>query len=85
MAKRSETTHPNAAAFPPIGGPALRALARAGLRSLHDVERWSERELLALHGMGPKGVRLLGEALARQGRSLRQGEAIAPARRRASP
>jgi hypothetical protein len=80
MAKRSETTHPNAAAFPRIGGPALRALAHARIRSLHAVERWSERELLALHGVGPKAVRLLAEELARQGRSLRQGEAIAPAR-----
>lgn len=69
--KKSDTTHPNAEAFPPIGGPALRALATAGIRSLSALAQWSERDLLQLHGMGPKGVRLLKAALATQGRSLR--------------
>lgn len=47
-----------------IGGPATRALAGAGLTSLSDVARLSDAELLALHGVGPKAVRLLREALA---------------------
>lgn len=64
-------THPNASAFPPIGGPALRALASAGIRSLDELTRWSERDLLQLHGMGPKGVRLLEEVLAARGQYLR--------------
>ena len=71
MTRKPEATHPNAAAFPPIGGPALRALATAGVRSLDQITKWSERELLALHGMGPKGVRLLKEALAARGSRLR--------------
>jgi hypothetical protein len=69
--QQTDATHPNAAAFPPIGGPALRALATAGIRSLGALTRWSEHDLLQLHGMGPKGVRLLKEALAGQGRRLR--------------
>ena len=69
--KPTDATHPNAAAFPPIGGPALRALAKAGIRSLPVLAQWSEAELLELHGMGPKGVRLLRQALKTQGRHLR--------------
>lgn len=71
MSMKTEATHPNAAAFPPVGGPALRALANAGIRSLGELAKWSERDLLELHGMGPKGVRILKEALAAEGRKLR--------------
>jgi hypothetical protein len=73
MPPKPEATHPNAAAFPPIGGPALRALAHAGVRSLAELAAWRERDLLALHGMGPKGVRLIKTALAAEGRALRAG------------
>lgn len=71
MTKPTDATHPNAAAFPPVGGPALRALAKAHVRTLDELSRWTEGDLLALHGMGPKGVRILKEALARRGRHLR--------------
>ena len=72
MAPPTERTHPNHAAFPSgIGGPALRALQNAGVRSMDDLARWTEADLLALHGMGPKGVRVLGEALRASGRGFR--------------
>ena len=71
MTRKTEKTHPNSAAFPPIGGPALRALATAGIRSLGELTRWSERELLQLHGMGPKGARMLKAAMAAEGSSFR--------------
>jgi len=65
-------THPNASAFPGgMSGPALRALANAGITSLDVLARWSHTELVALHGMGPKGVRLLEDALAQRSRRLR--------------
>ncbi|WP_309141409.1 hypothetical protein [Streptomyces composti] len=35
------------------------------------MARHTADELLALHGVGPKAVRVLTEALQRQGRSLR--------------
>lgn len=73
MTKQSDVSHPNAAAFPPVGGPTLRALANAGVRSLGQLTKWRERELLELHGMGPKGVRILKETLAAEGRRLRAG------------
>lgn len=72
MTQKPDATHPNAAAFPPgLSGPALRALARADIRSLARVAGWREHDLLQLHGMGPKEVRMLKAALAAQGRRLR--------------
>ncbi|WP_286929465.1 MULTISPECIES: hypothetical protein [Aeromicrobium] len=50
-----------------IGRPATNALAAQGITSLEQVAGLSESELLALHGVGPKAVRLLGEALAARG------------------
>jgi len=73
MTRRTETTHPNRDAFPVgMSGPALRALSVAGVRSMDDVTRWTEAELAALHGMGPKGIRILRDALAASGRRFRQ-------------
>lgn len=55
-------------ALPSIGQPATRALAAVGITTLEQVATWSRRELLALHGVGPKAVRILDEALAEAGR-----------------
>ena len=46
-----------------IGKPALRALAAAGIKSLEDVARVNQDDLLALHGVGPKAIRVLKAAL----------------------
>ncbi len=54
-----------------IGAPATRALAGAGLTTLEQVAALTEGELGALHGVGPKAVRILREALAERGLSLR--------------
>ncbi len=62
-------THPNADAFPSgLSGPALRALARAGIRSLAQLAAHRKSDMAALHGMGPKGIRVLESALALTGR-----------------
>lgn len=50
-----------------IGRPATSALLAAGIKSLTDVATRTEAELLALHGVGPKAIRLLGEELRRRG------------------
>jgi len=72
MTNKPAATHPNAGAFPAgLSGPALRALARAGIRSMAQLALRSEDEVASLHGMGPKGVRLLKDALAKQGRRFR--------------
>lgn len=72
MSPANETTHPNKAAFPTgVSGPALRALSAAGIRSVADLSRWSEKDLAALHGMGPKALTVLEDALAASGRRFR--------------
>ena len=47
-----------------IGRPATRALEAAGYSSLEQLAQVSERDLLKLHGVSPKAVRVLREALA---------------------
>jgi hypothetical protein len=53
-----------------IGRTAARELATNGITTLAHVASRSEDELLAIHGVGPKCVRLLSEALAERGREL---------------
>jgi hypothetical protein len=55
---------------PSIGRPALGALRAAGINRLSEVTRLRAEELLALHGVGPKAVRLLRAELAERGREL---------------
>lgn len=70
---KPDSTHPNAAAFPAgLSGPALRALAHAGIRSMAQLAQRTKAEIAGLHGMGPKAVRVLEQALATQGRHFRR-------------
>jgi hypothetical protein len=67
----SETNHPDPATpidDPALGlpQPAVRGLAGSGLRTLGAVWAATDRELLSLHGVGPKAVRIV--------RSLQPGE-----------
>lgn len=57
-----------------IGKTAARELSHHGITTLDAVSQHSERELLAIHGVGPKAVRLLQEKLAETGRSLAKDE-----------
>ncbi|SFS54261.1 MmcQ/YjbR family DNA-binding protein [Saccharopolyspora flava] len=50
-----------------IGRPATRALHGAGITTLAQAATWSDEDLLALHGFGPKALRLLAETLTDQG------------------
>jgi len=58
--------------FPNIGAPAFRALDSIKIQSLSDLTKFSEEELLALHGFGPRALRLLHEALKEKGLSFAQ-------------
>jgi hypothetical protein len=49
--------------IPKISRPANDALGVAGLTTLEDVARADRDEVAALHGMGPKGIRILTEAI----------------------
>lgn len=54
-------------AFPKISAPARRALTAAGYHTLEALAQVSEAELAKLHGMGPKALGILREALAAKG------------------
>ena len=56
--------------LPPIGAPATRALAAAGITRLQQLTEQRAEDLLALHGMGPKAIRLLQAALKERGMSF---------------
>ena len=58
--------------LPSIGAPATRALAGAGIARLPHVPGLTEAELAALHGVGPRAVGRLREALAGRGLSFRR-------------
>jgi hypothetical protein len=69
--------HADAGVAPPgsdlpsgIGKAATRALLGAGLPTLERIATRTEAELLALHGVGPKAVRILTETLRQEGMSL---------------
>jgi|JI8StandDraft_1071087.scaffolds.fasta_scaffold09860_4 hypothetical protein len=49
-----------------LGAPALRALAHAKVKGLAQLGRHTEKEIADLHGMGPKGIKMLKEALKKQ-------------------
>ncbi|WP_375000007.1 helix-hairpin-helix domain-containing protein [Aeromicrobium sp. CTD01-1L150] len=53
--------------LPAVGRAATGALHASGLRTLDDVAARSPDEVAALHGVGPKAVRILREALADRG------------------
>jgi SAM-dependent methyltransferase len=58
-----------------IGAPATRALISAGYTELRQLSGVPVSDLRKLHGVGPKALRLLQEALERQGLSLGLGPA----------
>lgn len=63
-----------------VAQPAQRALAAAGFQELNQLTQISEAELLKLHGMGPKAIRHLREALTEQGLDFAPNSANSPSR-----
>ena len=57
--------------FPPaMGRPANAALVANGITTLAQASRLTRRELLAIHGVGPKAVHVLETELERHDLSL---------------
>ena len=54
-----------------IGRPATDALNYIGVTTLSQVDQLSDKELLSIHGVGPKAVRILREV-------IRNGQAKKP-------
>jgi hypothetical protein len=57
--------------LPRIGAPATRRLASVGITRLSQLTDHRAGELLKLHGMGPRAIKILRQALADQGPSFR--------------
>lgn len=53
-----------------LGAPARRALERENITSLKTLAKWSEKELLQLHGIGSSSIPKLKKALDEIGFSL---------------
>jgi hypothetical protein len=61
----------NATPLPKISAPAARALESIGVTTLEQAAEHTQQELLALHGFGPRGIKILSEALTARGLKLR--------------
>ncbi|KZE69249.1 DNA-binding protein [Fictibacillus phosphorivorans] len=55
-----------------LAKPAQRALASAGIVSLEQLADWTETDLMKLHGMGPKALKQLLDALEEKGLSIKK-------------
>ena len=60
------------AELPKVGQPALRALHSIGLMSLNALTKVTEKEIAELHGIGPKALAILKEAMRKNGLSFKQ-------------
>jgi hypothetical protein len=56
-----------------VAKPAVRALAAAGYMSLGQLAKARESDIAGLHGMGPKALVILREALKERGQSFISG------------
>jgi DNA integrity scanning protein DisA with diadenylate cyclase activity len=56
--------------LPRLPAPARRALLGAGYTRLEHLTEVSESEVMRLHGMGPKAMRVLRDALHERGLSF---------------
>ena len=54
-----------------IGEPAQRALLLMGIDTVEKCTEYTKHELLALHGVGPKAIRIIASELIRQNLSYK--------------
>ncbi len=57
-----------------ISAPARGALAGAGIETLEHCASRTEAEVMKLHGMGPKAMRIIRSAMADKGLSFTGGK-----------
>lgn len=74
LAQASEHAEPGEQGDLPaaLGRPATRGLVAAGVTTLATAAQRSERELGVLHGVGPKALRVLAEAMLSHGLRFRE-------------
>lgn len=61
-----------------LGAPARRALESAGIKTLSRLSRYSEKDLMALHGFGPGSLPAIREALDQVGLQLKSIDPTMP-------
>lgn len=54
-----------------LGAPARRALERENIKTLTDLSKYSEKEILSMHGMGKSTIPKLQEILSENGLTFR--------------
>ncbi|WP_428911752.1 RNA polymerase alpha subunit C-terminal domain-containing protein [Niallia sp. Krafla_26] len=54
-----------------LSAPARRALENNGIKSLEELSKYSEKEILQFHGMGPASLPKLRSALIEKGLSFK--------------
>ena len=60
--------------LPKTSNPAESALHLQGIYSLEDLAKYTEKEILNLHGMGPKALGILKEAMKQKGLSFKENK-----------
>jgi DNA-directed RNA polymerase alpha subunit len=60
--------------FPKLSAPALRALLHAKITSLKHLTKFTEKELLELHGFGPSSLPPLRQTLKKLGLAFRKNK-----------
>lgn len=58
-----------------LSSPARRALEAQGVTTLTELAKYSEQEILKLHGMGPRSIPILKQALMDEGMSFKDTQA----------
>jgi DNA-directed RNA polymerase alpha subunit len=58
--------------FIALSMPARRALLEANIKNLKEISKYSEKELLKLHGFGPKSIKILKPILQNKGLSFKK-------------
>ncbi|WP_456272374.1 RNA polymerase alpha subunit C-terminal domain-containing protein [Bacillus sp. AK031] len=66
-----EDRKPESGFLSQLSAPARRALENNGITSLQELAKYSEKEILQFHGMGPASLPKLRASLANSGLSFR--------------
>ena len=67
-----EQRKPQSGFFTLLSAPARRALESKQIKTLQQLSRFSQKEILALHGIGPASIPVLKKALKEQGLSFKE-------------
>jgi predicted RecB family nuclease len=54
-----------------LAAPARRALEREKIKTIEDLAKWNEKDILNLHGIGPSSIPKLKKALNENGLSFK--------------